>query len=290
MASQELADRSLIQGVARRLGMSDPVVTALQGGSRNRCYRLAEGHRDVVLRIAGDDDETYSVDRDAESLAHRLAAGHGLAPWLRLDDREARYMVMEYVPGAAWTRAFAASAAGAARLGEWLGRLHDIVPPAELRRVDFTAVLEDYCSRLGSSPLVSRLVRRASGIAASLAPAGREVFCHNDLHHLNLVDAPGQLFVIDWEYAGTGQPVMDLAGYVAYHDLDPAAIEELLSAYGHRQSRPDVESLLRARWLFEAVWWAWLELLRRSAADEPADVAASRRRLEARLEQALPPA
>lgn len=288
MRAQELADRSRILGAARRLGMPDPVVSALHGGSRNRCYRLVDGSRDVVLRIAAEDDETYSVDRDAELLAHRLAAAHGLAPALLLDDREARFIAMEHLPGPVWSRAFAASPAGAARLGEWLGRLHDIVPPDGLRRVDFTAVLGDYCRRLGSGPLVAKLAQQASGIARALQPAGREVFCHNDLHHLNLVEAPGRLFVIDWEYAGAGQAVMDLAGYVAYHELEPPAVEALIAAYGNRQPRPAMDSLRRAHWLFEAVWWAWLELMRRAAPDEPAELAAKRRRLEVRLEQAVP--
>lgn len=285
MRAQERADRSRVLGAARRLGMTDPVVTALQGGSRNRCYRLVQGSRDAVLRIAAEDDATYSVDRDAELRAHQLAAAHGLAPGLLLDDREARFIVMEHVPGPVWSREFAASPAGAARLGDWLGRLHQIVPPAGLRRVDFTAVLDDYCRRLGPGPLVSRLAQQASGLARALQPAGREVFCHNDLHHLNLVEGPGQLFVLDWEYAGAGRPVMDLAGYVAYHELAPPAIEALIAAYGDRQPRPAMDSLLRARWLFEAVWWAWLELMRRTAPDEPAESAAGRRRLEARLEQ-----
>lgn len=287
MRAQELADRSRILGAARRLGMLDPTVTALQGGSRNRCYRLVEGSRDVVLRIAADDDATYSVDRDAELLAHRLAAAHGLAPGLLLDDREARFIVMEHVPGPVWSREFAASPSGAARLGEWLGRLHDIVPPAGLRQVDFAAVLDGYCRSLGPGPIVSRLAQQASGIARALQPAGRAVFCHNDLHHLNLVEAPGQLYAVDWEYAGAGQAVMDLAGYVAYHELAPPAIEALIAAYDTQQPRPVVESLLRARWLFEAVWWAWLELMRRAAAVEPDQAAATRRRLEVRLAQAV---
>lgn len=288
MRAREPADRRRIEDAARRLGMSDPAVTALRGGSRNRCYRLVEGSRAVVLRVAADDDHTYSVDRDAELLAHRLAAAHGLAPGLLLDDREARFIVMEHLPGPVWSREFAATPAGAARLGEWLGRLHDIVPPVGLRRVDFAAVLGDYCRRLGSGPLVPRLSQQASRIAGTLPAPGHEAFCHNDLHHLNLVEAAGRLFVIDWEYAGAGQPVMDLAGYVAYHELTPPAIEALIAGYGNRQPRPGMESLLRARWLFEAVWWAWLELMRRDGAVEPAESAATRRRLEARLQQVVP--
>lgn len=288
MPALELADRSRIQGAARRLGMPDAAVTALQGGSRNRCYRLVQGARDVVLRIAAGDDATYSVDRDAELRAHRLAAAHGFAPELLLDDREARVIAMEHVPGPVWSRELAASPAGAARLGEWLGRLHDIVPPAGLRRVDFAAVLDDYCRRLGSGPVASSLAQQAPGIARAWQPAGRAVFCHNDLHHLNLIEGPGRLLAIDWEYAGAGEPVLDLAGYVAYHELAPPAIESLVAAYATWQPRPAMESLLRARWLFEAVWWAWLELMRRTAAAEADQAAATRRRLEARLEQAAP--
>jgi Ser/Thr protein kinase RdoA (MazF antagonist) len=281
----EDAHRQLVVAASRRLGLSRPAVTPLTGGSRNRCFRLVEGTHDVVLRILARDDEVYDVERDAELLAQRLAAAHGLAPALLLEDRAAGYTVSEYLPGPVWSRERAASPAGAAQLGDWLARLHALDPPPGMRRVRFDELLQSYCDRLGPGPVASQLV----GMARRQAPVpdgyGIAVLCHHDLHHLNLVDAAQRLMVIDWEYAGLGQPVMDLAGYVAYHELAAPAVQALLSAYGRTRPCPDRAALATARWRFEAVWWAWLELMRRAEGAHAADLAGTQRRLERRLLQ-----
>jgi len=107
--------------------------------------------------------------------------------------------------------------------------------------------------------------------------------CHNDLHHLNLIDSPGGVLAIDWEYAGAGDPRLDLAGYVAYHDLARPAVAALLESYAAHRTPCSLEALERARGLFEAVWWAWLELRRGLEGGEPEVLALARRRLLRRL-------
>jgi thiamine kinase-like enzyme len=106
-------------------------------------------------------------------------------------------------------------------------------------------------------------------------------FCHNDLHHLNLVESAAGVLALDWEYAGVGDPLMDLAGYAAYHDLDAAAVRALLDA--HAGAGVANRRFEDARWLFEAVWWAWLELKRRLDGSENGDSREARARLAARL-------
>lgn len=278
-------DDPRIRLAARRLGMTEPSTTPLPGGSRNRCYRMRDGARDVVLRVLGAGDDSFSVERDAEAQAQRVAAGSGFAPRLLVYDAGAGYMVSEYVAGAVWSRDRARSTEGAARLGAWLARLHAVAAPGGLRRIAFDQVLADYCATLGPGGLAQTLAGCAPRIASSLPPAGPEALCHNDLHHLNLIDAADGLVAIDWEYAGLGQPIMDLAGYVAYHDLDNDAVGSLLAGYGRLPWRPSTTSLALARWLFEAVWWAWLEILRRRDMAESAELAATRARLAGRLER-----
>jgi thiamine kinase len=276
-------DRERLADVARRLALEHPSVQPLVGGSRNRCYRLAGAGADVVVRIAGPGDEAYAVARDAESLAHRLAAAHGLAPRLLLEDATAGVMVMEHARGPVWSRERATFPDGPARIGAWLRRLHAIAVPRAMRRVCFLANLEHYCAALGPAGATGRLLAEARRTAHGRPPGAAPVFCHNDLHHLNLVESDGGLFAIDWEYAGAGDAVMDLAGFVAYHDLGDMAVQALLDAYCRDQVRVSAQDLAAARWLFEAVWWGWLELRRRLEPDEPAALAAARERLAQRM-------
>lgn len=280
MAEADARDLERIASAARACGMDQPVVEPLFGGTRNRCYRLAGAGRDVVVRIAGDHDEAYAVARQSEARAQQLAAAHGLAPRLLYEDLVAGVMVMDYVPGPVWDRARARSPAGATRAGDWFRRLHAIEVPADVREVDFLASLSGYCGQLdGDSPRRLLEVARRRIVAPGDAQARR--FCHNDLHHLNLVESAAGVLALDWEYAGIGDPLMDLAGFAAYHDLDDVGVRALLDAYAG--AGVDIGWLEDARWLFEAVWWAWLELKRRLDGSENGDSGEARSRLAVRL-------
>ncbi len=274
------ADRQLISDLCARLGLAQPRVEALEGGSRNRSYRLAQGGQDVVLRVDGGHDDAFAVSREAEHAAQRHAARSGLAPRLLLAG--SGWAVTEFVPGPPWSRELAASTQGAERAGGWLARLHALPVPAALRPIRFLASLQAYLDQLEQHDSSQRILqdgRRTARALGDFAPA----LCHNDLHHLNLIDSPRGLQAIDWEYAGAGDPRMDLAGYVAYHDLSGPAVQALLEAHGARHPPVSLEELGRARWLFEAVWWAWLELRRSLEGGEPDALAATRRRLLRRL-------
>jgi len=273
-------DRALAADVCTRLGLGRATVTPLEGGSRNRSYRLSDGRHDVVLRVEGEHDETYAVERETEHAAQRLAAGHGLAPRLLLAGPG--HAVTEFVPNSPWSRETAASVEGASRVGAWLASLHALPLPAGLRQVRFLGSLEAYASQLREAGPARRLVETARQVAQGLGEF-TPALCHNDLHHLNLIDSPRGLVAIDWEYAGAGDPRLDLAGYVAYHDLAEPATGSLLRAYAARRTAWPREELARARWLFEAVWWSWLEVRRQLEGDETEAIARLRRRLLDRL-------
>jgi aminoglycoside phosphotransferase (APT) family kinase protein len=277
-------DAELIQLAARRLGMGNVAVETLVGGSRNRCYAISDSSREAVLRIAGEGDRAYAVERAAESLAQQSAATHGLAPRIFFEDASLGLTAMERAAGRVWTRDRARSAAGAACLGQWLARLHGLPPPPTMRRVDFVASLDHYVTELGGDAATLVLLQRARAAGARLRRGAASALCHNDLHHLNIIGSAGGVTVVDWEYAGLGDPVMDLAGFVAYHDLDGPAVAALLEAYGAGRAPPSAAGLADARWLFEAVWWAWLELHRRLRTQEPDELRSARQRLVARLE------
>lgn len=281
MPDLPLPDRELVAQVCDRLGLAGAAITPLHGGSRNRSYRLSGGRRDVVLRVDGEHDEAYAVARQHEHAAQRLAAGHGLAPHLLLTGTG--YAVTEFVPSPPWSREWAASAEGAMRAGEWLARLHALPPSAAPRQVRFLDSLEAYLRQLREAGPGPGLLEKARRVVQGLGPF-TPALCHNDLHHLNLIDSAAGLLAIDWEYAGTGDPRMDLAGYVAYHDLDPPAVAALLAGYGAPRDPACSGEVERARWLFEAVWWAWLELRRSLDGSELAEQAAARRRLVLRLQ------
>jgi thiamine kinase-like enzyme len=58
--------------------------------------------------------------------------------------------------------------------------------------------------------------------------------CHNDMMPGNLIDDGDRLWVIDWEYAGIGQPWFDVAGIASNCRFDDDADRELVATYGGR--------------------------------------------------------
>jgi thiamine kinase-like enzyme len=66
--------------------------------------------------------------------------------------------------------------------------------------------------------------------AFAAAPAP-ELTCHNDLLNANLLLDGGHVWLVDYEYAGVGDPWFDLANLSINNDLDDAACELLLELY-----------------------------------------------------------
>lgn len=277
------AEQAVLHSLAERFSQQDPEIAALAGGLGNRCWRMRDAGRDLVVRFAAAHSRAFGVNRRDEVLAQCTAAAQGLAPPVLWHDTEAGLLVTEFAAGRNWALDAARRPEGAARCGEWLGTLHRLAVPAGLARVDFGERALQLRRSLPPGSLPAWLAERATGERRRLGGTAAPVLCHHDLHYLNIVDRGTRLLVLDWEYAGAGEPLMDLAGYVAYHDLEEAALAALLEAYADAGERPCAERLAAARWLFEFVWLLWLEIRRVAAGHEEAGLAATRRRLMTRL-------
>jgi thiamine kinase-like enzyme len=101
-------------------------------------------------------------------------------------------------------------------------------------------------------PLLDQ-VTEIERLRASL-PEKAKVFCHNDPYFLNFLD-DGSLWVIDWEYAGMGDPMYDLAG--VGNVLDDAGRDLLLESYfgnGGSRFRRDLDDLIAVYVCWNIAW------------------------------------
>src|SRR5262249_56747709 len=55
--------------------------------------------------------------------------------------------------------------------------------------------------------------------------------CHNDLLNANFIDDGQRIRIVDWEYAGMGDPFFDLGNFSINHELTQDADDVLLEAY-----------------------------------------------------------
>ena len=68
---------------------------------------------------------------------------------------------------------------------------------------------------------------------SAVRPFRATSFCHNDLLNGNFI-FDGEVRVVDWEYAGMGDPFFDLANLSVNHRFNVAADEALVAGYfGH---------------------------------------------------------
>ena len=251
-----------VAAIADELGLDQPEITVLAGGLVNYTIRLRDASQDLVLRLAGAGTAELGADRHAELAMLQLAAAAGLAPQPVLMRPAEGLLVTRHVTGRVPGLDDARSPLMLARLGGWLARLHALPPPAGLAPIDIGARAAGYLRSLDaqdSLPLRRDLGQRLQRIRKELTPPPRFAACHHDLHHRNFVDTGTALIALDWEYAGPGDPVADLAGFVCYQDLDLEQTRVLLGGYGG-DARRLAKRLAPLCWVFDCLCFGWMEI------------------------------
>ena len=246
--------------------------TELAGGLENSSYRVSSKAGDWVVRLAGARDARFTINRVAERQAQSFAAAAGFAPAIVHADPEHGTLVSEHLEAPAWSREQARTPDGLRLLGTRLGELHALEPPCTVRRVNVHDVLAHYLElpATAATPISREDIgaRLRWSLATYRAPAS--ALCHNDLHHLNLLGTAPLMFV-DWEYAGVGDPIFELAAVIGYHDLDLEQRSILIAAHGggfapaHVTRMCLVFDCLHALWLDAAGGWDSLGAERREA-------------------------
>ena len=228
-------------------------IEPLGGGITNRNFKVEADGRKFVLRIGGKDTELLGIDRSAEHAASSVAADLGLGPEVVAYLEPEGYLVTRYVEGEV-------GKVDVDRVGAALRLLHDGPP---LRgRFDSFRVVEAYRATARehgvdvpsayerAKELADKIERRRSH--APLRP------CHNDLLNANFIDEGGRLWLVDWEYAGMGDPFFDLGNFAVNHELTEESERDLLSAYGS----DDLDALVLMRFMsdFREAMWGVVQL------------------------------
>jgi len=221
-------------------------IEPLGGGITNSNFKVMVDGDGFVLRIGGRDTELLGIDRAAEHEASVSAARLGIGP-----------PVVAFLDGCLVTR-FVPGENGRSDpqdVGALLRRLHD--GPALRSSFDSFRVVEAYASTaLGRGVAPPAAYERARETARRIeARRGRPQLrpCHNDLLAPNFVHDGERLWLVDWEYAGMGDPYFDLANYAVNKGLDEQGERTLLESYGAR----DLAALVLMRFMSdfrEAMW------------------------------------
>jgi thiamine kinase-like enzyme len=251
---------------ARALGVEAGAIVSvdpIKHGLTNESWLVRTANDAVVVRISNRQWASLQIDRSAESLVLDAVAKAGIGPQIVASDLSRGILVTRYL-GPTCTASQMIDADLIQRLGRLFSALHSLTAPDDIREVHLPAVIAGYLETLDTlsvtSPLTSNEMRdRGLLLAAQIAESSSPRLCHNDVHHLNLVDRE-PLRLIDWEYAGIGEPYFDLASVCIYHNYSLQQRALLLQAYSGSASITDVERLASCCWVFEYIRDLWTEV------------------------------
>jgi thiamine kinase len=237
-------------------------VERIEHGLTNDSWIVRAPRLAVVVRLNSASSSELQIDRTSERRILEVVSQAGLGPRVLVCDPEAGVLVTELLSGSPWSLEYARTTVGIARLANLLRELHALSIADGIGRVDLSRVIEGYWTTLQAAgrtitPDVIAKHEQARATTAMLKADMRARLCHNDVHHLNLMD-DGRLRLLDWEYAGLGDPFFDLAGVCCYHAYTPEQREQLLQHYLGRPDQPASTRLAAACWLFDYIRELWV--------------------------------
>jgi len=257
--------------LAAAFGAEEIAVEPLSGGLLGRCFRVVSSTVDAAARLPGQHDARQSAAAEMQIL--EAAAAAGIAPRPIRVPAESGIVATEYLGRARpWSPADARAPANIVRLSRLLTTLHAL--DIRLEPLEFSGVAAGYAARAADHAALSpeqigwraELLELARAFDAWHRPSGP---CHNDLVASNVLD-DGDLWLVDFEFAVRGDPILDLASVAAFNDFGFDARTQLLAAYYGAAGPPfDAEHFARTIRLVRLLAYFW------SVAEAPADESAS---------------
>jgi thiamine kinase-like enzyme len=244
---EEISVPELTEAIARLsalLGPRQGGVLPLEGGITNRNFRVNLGGTVYVVRLPGKDTNLLGIDREAERLATKKAAELGLGPKVAAMLDQPQCLVTCFVESREMTAEELREPATIEEVARGLRAFHE--SGLELP-TDFyvSEIVSDYAeiarARGGTLP---DGFREAHDCAKKVVKAIRRnpdhqpMPCHDDLLTANFLHDGERIVIVDWEYAGMGDPFFDLGNFAVNNELGDAEEERLLEAYFGEPATP----------------------------------------------------
>jgi thiamine kinase-like enzyme len=254
-------DRVHIQRIQSLDHWDGPIaIEPLPGGITNYNYRVCGEAGKFVARLCVE-RMLLGIDRRNEVVCQRAAHSSGVAP--EVVHHEDGILISRHLTGRTMTPAEVRDPAFVCKLAALLRRLHESWDrlTGEILYFSVFQTIRTYAKT--ARELGARLPRDIDDLLEDSARLSRmiapfqPVLCHNDLLAANMIDDGREIWLVDWEYAGMGHPLFDLAGASANNafseSLEAAFLAEYLGSMDPRSLR-ELRILKTMSSLREALW------------------------------------
>ena len=259
-------DEARVRAALRRVwpdadGVDNVQIRALGGGFSARSYLVVGGGRRHVLRLPVAGSMAW-LDLQTEARAMRAAADADLAPAVIAVDVEAELLLTDYRM-MLWTPELVQQSSSIAMIARLLRDLHRLTVDLPVYSIDhftttYLAALAKSAAHVSSAEekgWADELTRLGRQFDSSYAPTA---FCHNDLFAANILIDGVAARLIDFEYAGRGTPLLDLASLAAMNDFAEAQKRQLLAEYfGTAAAAPTLRDLDNAVRMVRLLAYFW---------------------------------
>ncbi len=225
---------SAAEAAAERLRTLDcwrgpPLIEPWPGGRTNLNFRVeAEGR--VYFARVGIDLPHHFVRRSNEARCARLAAASGAAPPVVYDADG--ILVTAFVAGRTLSHTEPVDDAALDLVADALRRVHAHPAPADLDRFDPVAICRGNLAGLPRRVMTPERWRLLESVLDAAPPLQARCLIHADLIPENFIIAGARAYIVDWEYAGFGDPAVDLAQIDVLFRLDDRRAARLLERHG----------------------------------------------------------
>jgi thiamine kinase-like enzyme len=209
----------------------------LSGGITNRNYRVdAAGLAErFVIRLGGTDTHLLGISREVEHAATVAAAGVGVGAEVLAFLRPEGYLVTRFIEGTPMAELDIHHPDTIARVADSIRRFHEgpAIPGlfVPLRTVEaYRALAAERGVPIPPEYALAQSIGRRIELALIVNPLELRP-CHNDFLPGNLIDDGIRMRIVDWEYAGMGDPFFDLGNFSINNDLAEDEDAAFLAAY-----------------------------------------------------------
>ena len=207
---------------------TSPRLTRIDDGRTNTNFRADVGEATYFVRF-GEELPHHFVFRENEAAAAATAAEIGIAPAVRFAEKG--YMITDFVAGKAMRVEDGVTSQQLQDIAGLLRRLHEASASAVTNDFDLREILNGYLARLG--PTLADDVRSSvDKILANTPTFVAQCLIHGDVLPNNFIQDGADLWLVDWEYAGLGQPAVDLAMAASNFELSAGETRDLVDAHG----------------------------------------------------------